>query len=319
VQLRGVIADSGQGAREDTVPGVRTLLIGEALVDLVCERPVASIADAPAFVPRPGGTVANVAVAAARAGGDVALAGGAGDDDWGAWLRDRLADAGVGLDWFTLVEGEPTPVAFVTVDADGEPTYRLYAEHAGAPLRPLAAEIGAAVEAAGALCFASNTLSTDDERALTMEARERALEAGKPVVFDPSFRLHRWTTGERAAQAARACVPGAFLVKANAEEARLLTGERDPDRAAAGLRAAGAQNVVVTLGAEGALLRGGRGIDRDVPGVRADVVDTTGAGDALLGTLLAALGASGYYAPALAAALPDAVAAAARVTERWGA
>ena len=60
------------------VAAMRTLCLGEALVDLVCERPVASIAEADAFVPRFGGAIANVAVTAARRGADVALAGGVG-------------------------------------------------------------------------------------------------------------------------------------------------------------------------------------------------------------------------------------------------
>jgi fructokinase len=297
---------------------VRTLLLGEALVDLVCETPVRTIADARSFTPRCGGAMANVALAAQRAGGDVALAGGAGDDDWGRWLRAGLERAGVTLDWFALLDDVPTPVAFVTVDPEGEPTFRLYAEGVGAAMEAVGPRLEDAVTECDALCFASNTLVGETERTLTLTARERALALGRPVVFDPNFRLHRWATPERAAREARACVPGAFLVKANAEEARLMTGEHDPARAAAGLLAAGAEHVVITLGAGGALLRGGR-LDRDVPGVAAHVVDTTGAGDALLGVLLARLGESAFYGPSLAAALPEAVAESARVTERWGA
>ena len=62
------------------------LCLGEAIVDLVCERPVAGIGSAPSFVPHFGGAVANAAVAASRNGGTVALAGGAGRDQWGEWL-----------------------------------------------------------------------------------------------------------------------------------------------------------------------------------------------------------------------------------------
>src|SRR3712207_2891942 len=71
--------------RAGILPQVRTLCLGEALVDLVCERPVSGLAQADAFVPHFGGATANVCVTAARLGGDVALAGGAGDDGWGHW------------------------------------------------------------------------------------------------------------------------------------------------------------------------------------------------------------------------------------------
>ena len=51
----------------------------------------------------------------------------------------------------------------------------------------------------------------------------------------------------------------------------------------------------------------------------AQVVNTMGAGDVLTGMLLARLALSDFYPPAVAAALPEAMAAAARACERWGA
>lgn len=295
---------------------MRTLLLGEALVDLICHRPVAALAEADAFVPHFGGAVANVAVGAARRGARVALAGGAGDDAWGAWLRDRLAGDRVDLEWFSLLPGVRTPLAFVTVDADAEPSYVIYGEALGAAIAALHDRIDAAVEACDAVFFSSNTLVGEPERAVTLRARDRALELGRAVLFDPNLRLHRWVEPAQAASEARACVKGAFLVRCNREEARLLSGEEDPAAAADGLLAAGAQHVVVTLGAGGALLRGG-GLKRDVAGVRAEAVSTVGAGDAFMGVLLARLAAAGGYAPALAAALPEAVAEGARAVERW--
>jgi fructokinase len=114
------------------------------------------------------------------------------------------------------------------------------------------------------------------------------------------------------------CVPRAALLKCNRAEARLLTGREDPAAAAEALLDLGAQSVVVTLGADGALLRGAGGT-LDVRGVPAKPVDATGAGDAVTGVLLARLTASGFDPAVLADALPDAVASAARVTERFGA
>jgi fructokinase len=293
------------------------LCLGEALVDLVCEHPVASLAEADAFVPHPGGAMANVAVTAARHGARVALAGGAGEDAFGHWLRDRLAGEGVSLEWFSLVEGAPTPVAFVAVDAHGEPSFLIYGAGIHAAVAAAAERLPEAVEAADALVFASNTLVEEGERDATMAARERALELDRPVLFDPNLRLHRWEHPGRAASVSRACVPGAFLVKCNRAEAELLTGEADPDRAAAGLVAAGARHVVITLGAAGAILRGE--IRASTPGVPADVIDATGAGDAFFGVLIARLAGSEFYGASLAAALPEAAREAARATERWGA
>ena len=298
---------------------MRTLCFGEAIVDLICQRPVASLAEADAFVAHQGGVSANVAVTAARAGASVALAGGAGDDAWGAWLKDRLDAEGVGLDWFRLAAGQRTGLAFVTVDVHGEPSYELHGDGIAATIAGLKKRLVEAVDESDALYFSSNVLAGKAEAALATAARERALELGRPFVFDANIRLGRWDASSgRAGAACGACVPGAFLVKCNAAEGRMMTGETHPEKAAASLLAAGAQHVIVTLGPQGAILRA-KTLRRDVAGRPAKVRSTVGAGDVLAGVVLAALGKTDFYPPAIAAALPDAVEEAARACERWGA
>jgi fructokinase len=297
---------------------MRILCVGEALVDLVCERPVASISEADAFVPRFGGAIANVAVTAARRGADVALAGGVGTDAWGTWLQERLEAEGVDLTWFDRRDEIATPVAFVTLDVDAQPSFAIYGDGLRTAITGLGDRLLEAVDACDALFFSSNTLVDGDERAATLAARGRALAAGKPVIVDPNLRLERWRSRSAAVEVVGPCIEGAFLVKCNAGEALALSGELELEDAAASLLAAGAQHVVVTRGADGALLRGG-GLDRDVPGVPARPVDATGAGDAVTGVLIAALARTGFYPAALAAMLPDAVAEGARAVERYGA
>jgi fructokinase len=121
------------------------LCLGEALVDLIGRRPGDRLPELGPFSARLGGVAANVAVIAARAGGAVGLAGGAGDDTWGRWLRERLASEGVGLSLFSLVTGSETALAFVAVDAHGEPTYSLRGEATGAVMATLDDRLEAAV------------------------------------------------------------------------------------------------------------------------------------------------------------------------------
>lgn len=293
------------------------LCLGDALVDLVCERHVRSVAEAPAFVPRPGGTVANVAAVAARTGAAVALAGGAGEDEWGRWLRGRLADAGVDVTHFALLGDIRTPLALVTVDGTGEPAYTLYGGGVSAIVPAVGEQLEAVVARSAALFLSSNTLVGSEERELTMRARALALEAGRPVIFDPNLRPHRWRSQADAAASANACVPGALLVRANRAEATVMTGEDDPERAARALVKAGARLVVISLGPEGAILRGE--LRADAEGVPAEVVSTMGAGDVFTGVLLGRLALSDFYPPVVAACLREAVAASARACERWGA
>jgi fructokinase len=295
----------------------RVLCLGEALIDLICERPIATLSEADGFVPHFGGAVANVAVVAARRGARVALAGGAGDDAWGRWLRDRLVLERVDASMFELIGGVRTPLAMVAIDARGEPTYEIYGETIATVVHALSGRLEQAMADSAALFISSNTLVGSEERAITLEAREAALALGRPVIFDPNLRLHRWPSEAEAVAAARRCIPEALLVRANAFEAELMTGECEPGRAAAALAAAGARCVLITLGPDGAIVRGEE--RAEIPGVPARVISTVGAGDVLSGFVLARLAAAGFQTAAVPAALPDAVAQSARACERWGA
>ena len=174
-----------------------------------------------------------------------------------------------------------------------------------------------AVAAASGIVIGSNAMVGELERRVTLRARELALSRGTPVLFDWNLRLHRWRDTDEALDVARTNCDGALLVKVNLDEARLLTGETDAAAAAVAVTRLGCRLALVTLGADGAVLRGDA--SRDVPGVAARVVDTTGAGDALLGVVVAALQASGWRPDAVADALPKAVEVAARTTESFGA
>ena len=168
------------------------LCLGEALVDLICEREVDSPAVADCYRRHSGGALANVAVAARRMGVDAALAGGVGDDEFGAWLAGRLASEGVDLRWFSLVPQLRTGLAVATSGADREPHFQIYSEDLEATLLSVNVRLSAALGESSALAFGSNTLVGDGELALTRRAREEAIELGLPVLFDPNLRRARW-------------------------------------------------------------------------------------------------------------------------------
>ena len=293
------------------------LCLGDPMVDLVCEAHIGSLEQAAAFTPHLGGAVSNIAVTAARAGAPVELLGAVGADAWGSWVRGRLEAERVGVRWLAAREDVATSLAFVSVDRSGEATYTLAGGEPAGVGRLDEADLAAAVEGAAGLVLGSNSLVGAEERAASMRARELALEQGIPVVLDANLRLHRWRSRADAAASTNACVHDATLVRVSASEAEILTGEEDPERAASALLKAGARAVVVSLGADGAMLRGAVRISADAP--ETEVRSTSGAGDVLTGTLLARLALSGWYLPAAAAGLRDAVARASLACARWGA
>jgi fructokinase len=299
--------------------GSSILCLGEAIVDLVFEGEADSVSQADAFTPHFGGALANVAVAAARAGAPAALGGGVGADPWGEWLRERLRAEGVDLSYFSVIEGLQTPVAFVTFDSQREPSFQIYGDGITAGIHSVAGRIEEAVASSAALVFGSNTLVGEPERELTIRARDVALEQGVPVLFDPNIRPNRWQGLDFMLGLCRELAADSSLVRVNLEEAALITGvpASDPAAAADELVRLGAKVAVVTLGPDGALARGaGQG---RAGGVKVDVVSPMGAGDAFMGALAAALGARGWDPARIGECLPEAVAAGARACESWGA
>lgn len=305
------------GASPGRNRAMSVLCLGEAIVDLICERPVESLEGADAFAPHFGGALANAAVAVSRSGQRACLGGGVGRDEWGRWLRRRLEQEGVDLRWFGSVDGLRSPLAFVTFDADGEPSFAVYGDGIEAGVLHLRGRLEEAVRSCSALAFGSNTLVGEAERELTLHARSLALEAGKPVCFDPNLRLHRWGDPEEAIALCRDACEGAFLVRANLAEATRLTGESDATAAAEAIAAAGATLAVVTRGPDGAVMRGAASGEH--AGIEVRVASTLGAGDAFFGAMIAGLAAAGWDPAAATDALGAAVAASAEACTHLGA
>jgi len=221
----------------------------------------------------PGGKGANQAVAAARLGRRVAMVGCVGDDQAGRDLLGSLAADRVDTAGVRVAAGVPSGTAFITVDGAGE-NQIVVSPGANARLTP------DDVAAAGpALAAAAVTLVQLEVPLETVAAAARA--AGGLVVLNPApvQGLPEGLVGEvdvlvpnrvELAQLAGAPVP------AGVEEAAALAGRL------------AARAVVVTLGADGALVvedgRTGR-----VPAVPVRPVDTTAAGDAFCGGLADAL------------------------------
>jgi ribokinase len=115
----------------------RLTVVGSINLDLVVRadrlpRPGETVSDG-GFSRVPGGKGANQAVAAARLGGEVALVGCVGRDDFAEEALTELREAGVEERW--LAKDAPTGVALITVDAAGETTI-VVAPGANAELRP---------------------------------------------------------------------------------------------------------------------------------------------------------------------------------------
>jgi ribokinase len=250
---------------------VRVVVVGSVNADLVVAvdalpGPGETVAGG-RFARWGGGKGANQAVAAARLGAAVAIVGAVGNDAFGDEALRELADEGVDVGAVARVDAA-TGVALIVVDRAGE--------------NQIAVASGANAELSGELVGAA---SFDDAIVLLgHEVPDDAViagaEAGRRVIVNPA----------PARELSARVLAARPILTPNASEAAQLTGEREPEAAARALNARSGAPVLVTLGADGALLLDDGEVVR-MPAPAVEVVDTTGAGDTVNGALAAELAA----------------------------
>ncbi|HTK63400.1 MAG TPA: PfkB family carbohydrate kinase [Pseudonocardia sp.] len=262
------------------------------------------------------GDAFNAACAAALAGARVALLTALGRDEAGERVMAELERRGIGTEHVHR-DDRPTGAYTIAPDSQGRPAFTYQrAGSAAASLEPgHLARWRPAVEATpvlvtGGVCAALST-GTD---ALVRAAAAAAHGAGRAVCYDVNFRP-RLTTPEAALTALRAVAPHCRVVKiATPGDAEPLLGRIAATEVIAALRELTGAAVIVTDGENPLTLHEGGTSTRFTTVPAPGFVDATGAGDVLLGTLAAAL--SRGAGPA--AALPEAMAAAALSTGHRG-
>lgn len=227
----------------------------------------------------PGGKGSNQAVAAARAGARVSFISKLGNDPFGelAWTTYRKE----GIDTrHLLTTATATGAAAIILDANSGENAIIVVPGACFELTPEELD-GMTDLIAGSAIFV-----TQLELALPTVERGLALarSLGVPTVFNPA----------PARKLPATMLPNCDFVTPNETEAETLTGIPvrtlgDAERAADALLGLGARNAVITLGAQGALLRNAQTTAHVAPFNAGPVVETTGAGDAFNGGFAVAL------------------------------
>lgn len=277
----------------------KVVVVGSANADLVLDvdhRPAAgeTVLGSDVVI-TPGGKGANQAVAAGMVGGEVAFIGCIGADGYGELLRASLAGAGVDLAGLRTVVA-PTGNAIIIVTPDGENSIIV----SPAANRLVSPQMIDELEAVWSIATV-----------LVVQ-----LEIPLETVIHLSTRAHLGGTRVVVNAAPAAALPLEVLAVSdplvvNESEAAFLLGRPHPaapgdgdgDDAVDGaihivadLLDLGPRSVVLTLGSEGAVLLeraadGEPGMAVHVPARHVIAVDTTGAGDAFVGTLAVELAA----------------------------
>ena len=237
----------------------------------------------------PGGKGANQAVAAARLGGTVAFVGCVGDDDDGAMLLRELRAEGVDSADVEIISRQNTGLAIVAVDRFGENSIVVVPGANFALTETRVARVVRRAEPASLV-----VLQAEIDPRIIRTAVLAAGQIGARVVLNlaPFVRL--------PAEVLAQCDP----LVVNESEATALLGT--PVDSVASARAGAEQlggavrSVVITLGAQGAVWADADGGGTVAAPVPAEVVDTTGAGDAFVGALAVRLAQGATLADAVA-------------------
>ncbi|MDF3351674.1 carbohydrate kinase [Sulfitobacter sp. KE34] len=257
------------------------LCCGEALIDMI---PTPTKAGPDGFVPHAGGAVFNTAIALGRLGAQVGMLSGLSSDMFGRQLVDGLKASHVDVSHVVLSD-RPTTLAFVRL-VGGHATYDFYDENsAGRMITP--EDMPALSSEVSALYFGGISLACEPGADAYAELLARNAE-GRAVMIDPNIRPGFIKDIERYRQRLDRMLALSDIVKVSDEDLNWINPAplslRDK---VAELLKKGPSVVILTRGGEGATGYLANGEEVQVPAVKAEIVDTVGAGDTFNAGVLA--------------------------------
>lgn len=279
------------------------LVAGETLVDFLADRP-GPLPGVEQFARRAGGAPANVAVALARLDRQPWFWTRVGQDPFGDFLAETLAEEELPE---RFVERDPdarTSLAFVSRDPDADQGITFYRDGTADTRMQAGTVPDDALERVGWVYVGGVPFADEPSRSGLFDLLERARERGCTVAFDPNARPEIWDEYDFA-DTVEEVLGFADVVKATPGDLRAAGFEGGPHDLARAVADRGPHTVFVTRGEAGALALATDAApwgpaSSSHEGYDVDAVDATGAGDAFTAGVIAALADGETVAEALA-------------------
>lgn len=259
------------------------IAVGELLIDFL---PAGMTENGlPLFSSNPGGAPANVLAMLAKLGAKTAFIGKVGRDGFGQFLKATLDNTGIDTSNLLMSSSEMTTLAFVHLDEKGDRSFSFYRKHCA----DVSLDVGELNKDLLSSCrflhFGAVSLTDEPSRTATLAAARIAKESGAIISYDPNYRPALWNNEQEACKYMLKAIEYADLVKVSEEELLLLTGCGDFSQGADKLLAIGPSVIFVTCGEKGSYVFT-KSCYANHGGYRVKAVDTTGAGDTFVGTML---------------------------------
>lgn len=271
----------------------------------------------------PGGAPCNVLSMLSNLDKKTAFIGKVGNDSFGQMLKNVVEEEGIDVRGLKLDDEVPTTLAFVHTAPDGDRSFSFY-RSPGADMMLRPEEIDEdLIRNTKVFHFGTLSMTDDNIEETTLKALEIAKESDALISFDPNLRPPLWNSLDRAKEKMLYGIDQCDVLKISDDEIEFLTGTTDiEDGINQILENHPVKLVFATMGKDGSkAFYNGQVVD-GAPFVREDTIETTGAGDTFMASVLSYIidkGIDNLTTEDLEEMLTFANAAASLITTRKGA
>ncbi|MDD3415438.1 MAG: carbohydrate kinase [Lachnospiraceae bacterium] len=263
----------------------KLLAIGEALIDFIPQESGKAMKDVSGFSPAVGGAPANVCGAYRKLGGEAGMITQLGQDPFGDKIVEAFQSWEIDCSYLSRTTKANTSLAFVALKEDGNREFSFYRKPGADMLLEETAIQKEWFTDTYALHFCSVSLGDFPMKQTHKRAIAYATQAGAIISFDPNLRMALWEKPEDLKKAVLEFLPLAHIVKISDEELSFLTGKEKIEDALPMLFKGNVKLVIFTKGADGSEAYTANA-KAATPGYPVKAFDTTGAGDAFIGSFL---------------------------------
>lgn len=254
--------------------------LGEALIDFIPTDETNQT-----YLKSPGGAPANVAVGLAQLGVPTTFVGKVGDDVLGHFLEETLTSYGVDTSSLSYTKEHRTGLTFVTLDKTGDRSFEFYINSSADRFLDKS-DLNKAIFLENKLLhIGSISLINGPVVDATLRAIDLAKNNDMLISYDPNLRMNLWENETIARKTILSVIPHVDILKVSEEELAFLSEKESLQDGIEWLEQYQLPVVFITLGAEGSVVVADGGYDV-IPAMKVDAVDTTGAGDAYMSSVL---------------------------------
>lgn len=267
---------------------MKVLCLGEVLIDMLSQGAATQHDDMPAmkpFQPYAGGAPANVAVAVAKLGGQSAMVSKVGNDTFGEFLRSMLEHYNVNTQHVWGTDAGNTALAFVNLDENGERSFDFYIDNAAHKHISESDLSTIPCSDTTVLHLCSGSVSGPELLPGTTYILEKAKQSNMLVCLDINYRPAFWDNTANAPERIDNMAKQVSIIKASREELIDLYGAQHADTKVQQWLENGVKVVLITDGGE-PIHFVTHNFNGTLSSPKADVKDTTAAGDSFIGGFL---------------------------------